>query len=196
MGQITVEKNVGGIEGLCVITPTVHGDNRGYFMESWSQPRFDEAVRPVRFVQDNESKSRYGVLRGLHYQKGRYSQSKLVRIVKGRVLDVAVDIRRGSPTFGRYVAVELTEDNHYQLFVPRGFAHGFSVLSEEAIFEYKCDNIYAPEQEGAIAWDDPTIGIDWKLPAEDVILSAKDTAHPTLAEATDLFDYNTDYYAE
>jgi dTDP-4-dehydrorhamnose 3,5-epimerase len=165
-------------------------------MESWSQPRFDEAIRPVRFVQDNESKSRYGVLRGLHYQKGRYSQSKLVRVVKGRVLDVAVDIRRGSPTFGRYVAVDLTEDNHYQLFVPRGFAHGFSVLSEEAIFEYKCDNIYAPEQEGAIAWNDPTIGIDWKLPKADIILSAKDAAHPTLAEATDLFDYNTDYYAE
>ena len=184
------------IEDVVILQPDVFGDNRGYFMESWSQPRFDEAIRPVRFVQDNESKSRYGVLRGLHYQKGRYSQSKLVRVVKGRVLDVAVDIRRGSPTFGRYVAVELTEDNHYQLFVPRGFAHGFSVLSEEAIFEYKCDNIYAPEQEGAIAWDDPTIGIDWKLPAEDVILSAKDAAHPTLAEATDLFDYNTDYYAE
>ncbi len=184
------------IEDVVILQPDVFGDNRGYFMESWSQPRFDEAVRPVRFVQDNESKSRYGVLRGLHYQKGRYSQSKLVRVVKGRVLDVAVDIRRGSPTFGRYVAVELTEDNHYQLFVPRGFAHGFSVLSEEAIFEYKCDNIYAPEQEGAIAWNDPTIGIDWKLPAEDVILSAKDAAHPTLAEATDLFDYNTDYYAE
>lgn len=184
------------IEDVVILQPDVFGDNRGYFMESWSQPRFDEAVRPVRFVQDNESKSRYGVLRGLHYQKGRYSQSKLVRVVKGRVLDVAVDIRRGSPTFGRYVAVELTEDNHYQLFVPRGFAHGFSVLSEEAIFEYKCDNIYAPEQEGAIAWNDPTIGIDWKLPAEDVILSAKDATHPTLAEATDLFDYNTDYYAE
>ena len=184
------------IEDVVILQPDVFGDNRGYFMESWSQPRFDEAIRPVRFVQDNESKSRYGVLRGLHYQKGRYSQSKLVRVVKGRVLDVAVDIRRGSPTFGRYVAVELTEDNHYQLFVPRGFAHGFSVLSEEAIFEYKCDNIYAPEQEGAIAWDDPTIGIDWKLPKADIILSAKDAAHPTLAEATDLFDYNTDYYAE
>ena len=184
------------IEGVVILQPDVFGDKRGYFMESWSQPRFDEAVRPIRFVQDNESKSRYGVLRGLHYQKGRYSQSKLVRVVKGRVLDVAVDIRRGSPTFGRYVAVELTEENHYQLFVPRGFAHGFSVLSQEAIFEYKCDNLYAPEQEGAIAWNDPAIGIDWKLPAEDVILSAKDAAHPTLAEATDLFDYNTDYYAE
>lgn len=184
------------IEGVVILQPDLFGDKRGYFMESWSQPRFDEAVRPVRFVQDNESKSRYGVLRGLHYQKGRYSQSKLVRVVKGRVLDVAVDIRRGSPTFGRYVAVELTEDNHLQLFVPRGFAHGFSVLSDEAVFEYKCDNLYAPEQEGAIAWDDPAIGIDWRLPKEDIILSAKDAAHPTLAEATDLFDYNTDYYAE
>lgn len=184
------------IEGVVILQPDLFGDKRGYFMESWSQPRFDEAVRPVRFVQDNESKSRYGVLRGLHYQKGRYSQSKLVRVVKGRVLDVAVDIRRGSPTFGRYVAVELTEDNHLQLFVPRGFAHGFSVLSDEAVFEYKCDNLYALEQEGAIAWDDPAIGIDWLLPKEDIILSAKDAAHPTLAEATDLFDYNTDYYAE
>lgn len=184
------------IEGVVILQPDLFGDKRGYFMESWSQPRFDEAVRPVRFVQDNESKSRYGVLRGLHYQKGRYSQSKLVRVVKGRVLDVAVDIRRGSPTFGRYVAVELTEDNHLQLFVPRGFAHGFSVLSDEAVFEYKCDNLYAPEQEGAIAWDDPAIGIDWRLPKEEIILSAKDAAHPTLAEATDLFDYNTDYYAE
>lgn len=184
------------IEGVIILQPDVFGDNRGYFMESWSQPRFDEAVRPIRFVQDNESKSRYGVLRGLHYQKGEYAQSKLVRVVKGRVLDVAVDIRRGSPTFGRYVAVELSEENHLQLFIPRGFAHGFSVLSEEAVFQYKCDNLYAPEQEGAIAWDDPTIGIDWRLPAEDIVLSTKDAAHPTLAEATDLFDYNTDYYAE
>ena len=184
------------IEGVVILQPDVFGDNRGYFMESWSQPRFDEAVRPIRFVQDNESKSRYGVLRGLHYQKGEYAQSKLVRVVKGRVLDVAVDIRRGSPTFGRYVAVELSEENHLQLFIPRGFAHGFSVLSEEAVFQYKCDNLYAPEQEGAIAWDDPTIGIDWRLPAEDIVLSTKDAAHPTLAEATDLFDYNTDYYAE
>lgn len=184
------------IEGVIILQPDVFGDNRGYFMESWSQPRFDEAVRPIRFVQDNESKSRYGVLRGLHYQKGEYAQSKLVRVVKGRVLDVAVDIRRGSPTFGRYVAVELSEENHLQLFIPRGFAHGFSVLSEEAVFQYKCDNLYAPEQEGAIAWDDPAIGIDWRLPAEDIVLSTKDAAHPTLTDATDLFDYNTDYYAE
>lgn len=183
------------IEDVVILQPELFGDERGYFMESWSQPRFNELVREVHFVQDNESKSRYGVLRGLHYQKGKYAQSKLVRVVKGRVLDVAVDIRRGSPTFGRYVAVELTEDNHYQLFVPRGFAHGFSVLSQEAVFQYKCDNLYSPQNEGAIAWNDPEIGIDWRLKPEDVILSAKDAAHPTLAEATDLFDYNTDYYA-
>ena len=184
------------IEDVVIIEPDVFGDARGYFFESYSQKKFDEQVRPVKFVQDNESKSKYGVLRGLHFQKGKDAQSKLVRVVKGRVLDVAVDIRKGSPTFGKYVAVELTEDNHRQLFVPRGFAHGFSVLSEEAIFQYKCDNLYAPQAEGAIAWNDPEIGIDWGLPAEDVLLSAKDAAHPQLSEATDLFDYNIDYYAE
>lgn len=184
------------IEDVFIIEPDVFGDARGYFFESYSQKKFDEQVRPVKFVQDNESKSKYGVLRGLHYQKGNDAQSKLVRVVKGRVLDVAVDIRKGSPTFGKYVAVELTEDNHRQLFVPRGFAHGFSVLSEEAIFQYKCDNLYAPQSEGAIAWNDPDIDIDWQLPAEDVLLSAKDAAHPQLKDATDLFDYNVDYYAE
>ena len=138
------------IEDVVIIEPDVFGDARGYFFESYSQKRFDEQVRPVKFVQDNESKSRYGVLRGLHFQKGKDAQSKLVRVVKGRVLDVAVDIRRGSPTFGKYVAVELTEENHRQLFIPRGFAHGFSVLSEEAVFQYKCDNLYAPQSEGAI----------------------------------------------
>ena len=184
------------IEDVVIIEPDVFGDSRGYFFESYSQKKFDEQVRPVRFVQDNESKSKYGVLRGLHFQKGKDAQSKLVRVVKGRVLDVAVDIRKGSPTFGKYVAVELTEDNHRQLFVPRGFAHGFSVLSEEVIFQYKCDNLYAPESEGAIAWNDPNIGIDWQLPADDVLLSAKDSAHPMLKDATDLFDYNVDYYAE
>ncbi len=184
------------IEDVVIIEPDVFGDSRGYFFESYSQKKFDEQVRPVRFVQDNESKSKYGVLRGLHFQKGKDVQSKLVRVVKGRVLDVAVDIRKGSPTFGKYVAVELTEDNHRQLFVPRGFAHGFSVLSDEVIFQYKCDNLYAPESEGAIAWNDPDIGIDWQLPAEDVLLSAKDSAHPMLKDATDLFDYNVDYYAE
>lgn len=184
------------IEDVVIIEPDVFGDARGYFFESYSQKKFDEQVRPVKFVQDNESKSKYGVLRGLHFQKGRDAQSKLVRVVKGRVLDVAVDIRKGSPTFGQYVAVELTEDNHRQLFVPRGFAHGFSVLSEEAIFQYKCDNLYAPQSEGAIAWNDPDIAIDWQLPAEDVLLSAKDANHPQLKDAADLFDYNIDYYAE
>ena len=184
------------IEDVVIIEPDVFGDARGYFFESYSQKKFDEQVRPVKFVQDNESKSKYGVLRGLHFQKGKDAQSKLVRVVKGRVLDVAVDIRKGSPTFGKYVAVELTEDNHRQLFVPRGFAHGFSVLSEEAIFQYKCDNLYAPQSEGAIAWNDPDININWQLPAEDVLLSAKDSAHPMLKDANDLFDYNVDYYAE
>lgn len=184
------------IDDVVIIEPDVYGDYRGYFFESYSQKKFDELVRPVRFVQDNESKSKYGVLRGLHFQKGKDAQSKLVRVVKGRVLDVAVDIRKGSPTFGKYVAVELTEDNHRQLFVPRGFAHGFSVLSEEVIFQYKCDALYAPQAEGAIAWNDPEIGIDWQLPIDDVLLSAKDAAHPMLKDATDLFDYNVDYYAE
>lgn len=184
------------IPEVVIIEPDVLGDSRGYFFESYSQKKFDELVRPVRFVQDNESKSKYGVLRGLHFQKGKDAQSKLVRVVKGRVLDVAVDIRKGSPTFGKYVSVELTEDNHRQLFVPRGFAHGFSVLSDEAIFQYKCDNLYAPHAEGAIAWNDPEIGIDWHLPAEDVLLSAKDAAHPMLKDAEDLFDYKVDYYAE
>lgn len=184
------------IEDVVIIEPDVFGDSRGYFFESYSQKKFDEQVRKIEFVQDNESKSRYGVLRGLHFQKGKDAQSKLVRVVKGRVLDVAVDIRKGSPTFGQYVAVELTEENHRQLFVPRGFAHGFSVLSEEAVFQYKCDNLYAPHAEGAIAWDDPDIGIDWHLPAEDVLLSAKDAAHPRLKDAEYLFNYNEDYYAE
>ena len=184
------------IEGVVIIEPKVFGDDRGYFCESFSQPRFDELVRPVKFVQDNESKSKYGVLRGLHFQTGQHAQSKLVRVVKGRVLDVAVDIRKGSPTFGKYVAVELTEDNHRQFFVPRGFAHGFAVLSEEAIFQYKCDNLYAPESEGAIIWNDPEIGIDWGLAAEDVVLSPKDMCHPMLKDAPELFDYNVDYYAE
>ena len=184
------------IDGVVIIEPRIFKDARGYFFESYSQRRFDEAVRPVRFVQDNESKSRYGVLRGLHFQKGEYAQSKLVRVVAGRVLDVAVDIRRGSPTFGKYVAVELTAENRRQLFIPRGFAHGFSVLSEEAVFQYKCDNPYAPQAEGAVAWDDPDIGIDWRLPAEAILLSAKDAANPRLRDAADLFDYNKDYYAE
>ena len=184
------------IEGVVIIEPKVFGDERGYFFESWSQKDFDEQVRPIKFVQDNESKSCYGVLRGLHFQKGKYSQSKLVRVVKGRVLDVAVDIRKGSPTFGKHVAVELTAENHRQFFIPRGFAHGFVVLSDEAVFQYKCDNLYAPQEEGALAWDDPEIGIDWGVPTDKVILSAKDKVHPRLKESTELFDYNIDYYAE
>ena len=178
------------IDGVVIIEPKVFGDHRGYFFESFSESRFNELVRETRFVQDNESKSRYGVLRGLHFQKPPYAQSKLVRVVKGAVLDVAVDIRKGSPTFGQHVAVELTEGNHRQFFVPRGFAHGFVVLTDEVIFQYKCDNYYAPEYEGAIAWDDPDLGIDWKIPAEDVILSAKDTCHPRLKDAEWLFDYS------
>lgn len=184
------------IPGVVIVEPKVFGDSRGYFLESWNQRDFDAAVGPVRFVQDNESKSRYGVLRGLHFQTGDYSQSKLVRVVSGRVLDVAVDIRRGSPWFGQHVCCELSGENHRQFFIPRGFAHGFSVLSEEAVFQYKCDRLYAPDHEGAIAWDDPALGIDWGLPLADVILSEKDKHHPTLAQARDLFDYNTDLYAQ
>lgn len=183
------------IPGVFILEPKVFEDARGYFLESWSQRDFDATVRPIRFVQDNESKSRYGVLRGLHFQKGRYAQSKLVRVVSGQVLDVAVDIRVGSPTFGRYVACELSGENHRQFFVPRGFAHGFCVLSEEAVVLYKCDNPHMPSEEGAIAWNDPALGIDWGLPEADILLSEKDRHHRPLAQAEGLFDYNTDYYA-
>ena len=183
------------IPGVVIIEPRIFRDDRGYFFESFSERDFCEQVRPVHFVQDNESKSCYGVLRGLHFQKPPYAQSKLVRVLRGKVLDVAVDIRRGSPTFGRHVAVELSEENHRQLFIPRGFAHGFSVLSDEAVFQYKCDNPYAPETEGGIACDDPALGIDWRIPAECRILSEKDRRNPRLAEAAELFDYTTDYYA-
>lgn len=184
------------IEGLFIIEPKVFGDHRGYFFESFSERDFNSQVCQVRFVQDNESKSCYGVLRGLHFQKPPYAQSKLVRVVKGAVLDVAVDIRMGSPTFGRHVAVELTEDNHRQFFISRGFAHGFVVLSDEVIFQYKCDNFYEPESEGAIAWNDPALGIDWKIPAEDIILSEKDKKHPVLAEIVSPFLYDSDLYPE
>lgn len=170
------------IPGVVIVEPKVFGDARGYFMESWSQRDFDTAVVPVNFVQDNESKSSYGVLRGLHYQKGEFAQSKLLRVVKGRVLDVAVDIRPGSPTFGKHVAVELSESNHRQLFIPRGFAHGFVVLSEEAVCQYKCDCFYHPEAEAGIAWNDPFLGIDWRIPLEDILLSEKDRHHPLLKD--------------
>ena len=183
------------IPGVVIIEPKVFGDSRGYFFESWSMKDFSEAVRPIEFVQDNESKSSYGVLRGLHFQKGEHSQSKLVRVVSGRVLDVAVDIRRGSPWFGEHVACELTGENHRQFFIPRCFAHGFVVLSPEAVFQYKCDNLYCPASEGAIAWNDPALGIDWGVPSADVLLSEKDKHHPLLADAPELFDYSVDYYA-
>ena len=184
-----------GIRGLIVIEPDVFGDSRGYFMETFSLRKFRELTGlDIDFVQDNESKSCYGVVRGLHFQKPPHAQSKLVRVVKGAVLDVAVDIRKGSPTFGKHVAVELSAENHRQFFIPRGFAHGFVVLTDEVIFQYKCDNYYAPEYEGAIAWDDPDLGIDWKIPAEDVILSAKDTCHPRLKDAEWLFDYSEELY--
>lgn len=184
------------IEGVVILEPRIFADDRGCFFESFSQKVFDELVRPIRFVQDNESKSKYGVLRGLHFQKGEHAQSKLVRVVKGQVWDVAVDIRRGSPTFGKYVSVELSEENKRQFFIPRGFAHGFAVLSQEAIFQYKCDHYYAPESEGAIAWNDPDIGIDWPVAASDILLSEKDKKHPRLADSLELFDYHVDYYAK
>lgn len=175
------------IEGLVIIQPRLFEDQRGYFFESFSEREFAHKVAPVSFVQDNESKSSYGVLRGLHFQKPPYEQAKLVRVVKGRVLDVAVDLRKGSLTYGRYEAVELSEDNHRQLFIPRGFAHGFCVLSEEAVFQYKCDNYYAPQSEGAVRWDDPDLDIDWKIPLEDVILSDKDRNHPCFKDLDDVF---------
>lgn len=170
------------IKGVFIIEPKVFGDNRGYFFESFSQREFESVIGPVTFVQDNQSKSSYGVVRGLHFQKPPHAQAKLVRVVKGKVLDVAVDLRKDSPTFGKYMAVELSDENHRQVFIPKGFAHGFSVLSEEAVFQYKCDEYYAPESEAAIAWDDQDLNIDWKVPAEEVVLSVKDRNHPTLKE--------------
>ena len=175
-----------GIEGVVIIEPRVFPDPRGYFFESYNRKAFEEAVGHVDFVQDNESRSSYGVVRGLHFQKGEHAQAKLVRVVSGSVLDVAVDIRKGSPTFGKHVAVELSGENHLQFFLPRGMAHGFSVLSKEAVSQYKCDNFYCPASEGAIAWDDPEIGIDWRIPKEDVILSEKDSHHPLLSEIYDI----------
>ena len=184
------------IEGVVIIEPKVFKDARGYFFESFSQREFEEKVRPINFVQDNESMSSYGVMRGLHFQTPPYTQSKLVRCVKGRVLDVAVDIRKGSPTFGKYVAVELTEDNHRQLFIPRGFAHGFAVLSETAIFQYKCDNFYAPEADGGISIKDESLGIDWQIPTDKAILSEKDLKHLCLKDFYSPFNYNENLYPE
>ena len=182
------------IEGVVIIEPRIFKDDRGYFYESFSQREFEEKVCRTTFVQDNQSKSSYGVLRGLHFQKPPYCQSKLVRCIKGAVLDVAVDIRKGSPTFGKYVAVELTEDNHRQFFVPRGFAHGFAVLSKEAVFQYKCDNFYCKESEGSVAWNDPQLAIDWRIPADKVLLSDKDRLSKNIANADYLFDYNEKLY--
>ena len=184
------------IEGLVIIAPKMFQDARGYFFESFSQREFEEKVRKINFVQDNESMSSYGVMRGLHFQIPPYTQSKLVRCVKGRVLDVAVDIRKGSPTYGQHVAVELSEDNHRQFFVPRGFAHVFAVLSETAIFQYKCDNFYAPQADGGISIKDDSLGIDWLIPTENAILSEKDINHLCLKDFDSPFDYSMNLYPE
>ena len=171
------------IEGVYIIEPRVFNDARGYFFEAWKQEEFNSHIGQVNFIQDNESKSSRGVLRGLHYQKGELSQAKLVRVIKGRVLDVAVDIRKSSPTFGQHVMVELSEDNKRQFFIPRGFAHGFLVLSDEAIFTYKVDNVYAPQAEAGIRWNDPALNIDWPIDPREVLTSEKDLKQPLLGEA-------------
>lgn len=187
------------IQDVLIIQPRVFNDPRGYFFESFSQREFDEKVAPIlghkiNFVQDNESMSSYGVMRGLHFQRPPFTQSKLVRCVKGAVLDVAVDIRKGSPTYGQHVAVELTEENHLQFFVPRGFAHGFAVLSETAVFQYKCDEFYHPEVDGGISILDASLGIDWKIPTEKALLSEKDTKHALLKDFDSPFDINVSLY--
>lgn len=195
------------IPGVLIIEPRIFKDNRGYFFESFSQREFDEKVtpvlvevgilkeaKPIVFVQDNESMSSYGVMRGLHYQKMPYTQSKLVRCVKGAVLDVTVDIRKGSPTFGQHVSVELTEENHRQFFIPKGFAHGFAVLSEIAVFQYKCDDFYHPESEGGIQLIDPALNIDWKIPTDKAILSEKDIVRSVLSDSTLDFTYGINLY--
>lgn len=189
------------IEGVLIFEPKVFNDARGYFFESFSQREFDEKVAPIlghtiRFVQDNESMSSYGVMRGLHFQRPPFTQSKLVRCVKGAVLDVAVDIRKGSPTFGQHVAVELTEDNHRQLFISKGFAHGFAVLSETAVFQYKCDEFYHPEADGGISIMDQSLGINWKIPTDQALLSEKDTKHKMLVNFDSPFNINTNLYIE
>ena len=175
------------IKGVYIIEPKVFNDARGYFFEAWKQAEFESNIGKADFIQDNESKSSYGVLRGLHYQKGEFSQAKLVRVIKGRVLDVAVDIRKSSPTFGQHIMVELSEDNKRQFFIPRGFAHGFLVLSEEAIFTYKVDNVYAPQAEAGIRWNDPALNIQWPIDPKEVLTSDKDLVQPLLKEVV-LFD--------
>ena len=182
------------IESVVIIEPRIFKDARGYFFQSFSQREFEEKVGKIQFVQDNESMSSYGVMRGLHFQRPPFTQSKLVRVIKGAVLDVAVDIRKKSPTYGKHVAVELTEDNHRQFFVPRGFAHGFAVLSDEAIFQYKCDNFYAPQADGGISILDGDLGIDWHIPMDKAILSEKDTKHPLLKDFDSPFDINIELY--
>ena len=187
------------IDGVLIIEPKIFGDNRGYFFESFSQREFDEKVvpllgHPVHFVQDNESMSSYGVMRGLHFQRPPFTQSKLVRCVKGAVLDVAVDIRKGSPTYGQHVAVELTEDNHRQFFIPKGFAHGFAVLSDTALFQYKCDEFYHPEADGGISILDDSLGIDWRIPTANANLSEKDTKHALLKDFDSPFTFDKDLY--
>ena len=179
-----------GIEGLLILEPRIFQDARGYFFESFSQREFEEKVGPVHFVQDNESMSTYGVMRGLHFQRPPYTQSKLVRCVSGAVLDVAVDIRQGSPTYGKHVAVELTAENHRQFFIPKGFAHGFAVLSETAVFQYKCDEFYHPEADAGISILDDSLGIDWRIPMDKAILSDKDTRHGMLADFQSPFTYD------
>ena len=179
------------IEGVLIIEPKIFGDDRGYFFESFNARKFaDKTGMGINFVQDNESKSRYGVLRGLHFQLPPYTQSKLVRVVKGKVVDVAVDLRKGSPTYGKYAMCELSEDNHRQFFVPQGMAHGFVVLSEEAVFQYKCDDFYHPEAEGGIMWNDPSINVQWPISAADISLSERDKCHPLLKDFESPFVYN------
>lgn len=182
------------IDDVVIIEPRLFKDARGYFFESFSQREFDEKVAPIQFVQDNESMSSYGVMRGLHFQCPPFAQSKLVRCVKGAVLDVAVDIRKGSPTYGQHVAVELTEENHRQFFIPRGFAHGFAVLSDIAVFQYKCDNFYHPEADGGISILDTSLGIDWRIPTDKALLSDKDTKHPLLKDFDSPFDIHVPLY--
>ena len=184
------------IEGIVIIEPRIFKDARGYFYESFSQKEFDEKVMPIRFVQDNESMSTYGVMRGLHFQRPPFTQSKLVRCCRGAILDIAVDIRKGSPTYGQHVAIELTEENHRQLFIPRGFAHGFAVLSDVAVLQYKCDNFYAPQADAGIQLRDKDLSIDWQIPTENAILSENDIKHPCLKDFDSPFDYNMNLYPE
>lgn len=181
LGKMEYKKTA--IEGVYIIEPRVFNDARGYFFEAWKKDEFEQHIGKVDFVQDNESKSSYGVLRGLHYQKGEFSQAKLVRVIKGRVLDVAVDIRKSSPTFGQYVMVELSDENKRQFFIPRGFAHGFLVLSDEAVFTYKVDNVYAPQADAGIRWNDPDVGIQWPIDLDKVMTSEKDLKQPFLRDA-------------